>query len=516
MQSLPSHQACGEVSLDSNDPVAAKQDPIERTKNKGIPSNGAPCWSRKNTAETGPSTRGPLSISSSISGISALTLRFPTICCLVVTLFAVGVPSVSAAPELRAMLEIEVDVDTVTFIVIRTFSDQPALNARSKIDAQYGNQDGTVQTAEVSAFLRDLEQTNVEDDPSCLERIDAVLLDHKPPALLSRIAYQAEGLEGAVASAEPFIERQSITYTFEGTGPTPRVDVGLRHLNVELLAAPCTNEITIGEGARGPSRGNFSVHLKPATLPWRPETVEPSSVLALWDGSGFVAETAPERHFLSQTKFYIHFGSPLESPSRITDTGHVRAEPLSASVQPYENQTAAMWFVVSIASIGGWAAWRWRRTVLFALFARLERGDVMNHPARRALMSAVQHQPGSCIADLEVSCNLSHTTAIHHLRILERSNLVRLQRNAGRTLVHSAGPIPAAAGTYVSSIQLKVEDLVRARPGIVLSEVADELEMPRQLVRYHIRHLETVGRVSIRRDSRFRRHFASAGPEGAA
>src|SRR5205814_1837843 len=101
--------------------------------------------------------------------------------------------------------------------------------------------------------------------------------------------------------------------------------------------------------------------------------------------------------------------------------------------------------------------WIWPKAKLLAalgLFSRLERGELLNHPARARLAQLVEANPGIHFHDLARQAGLANGSAVHHLRKLTDAGHVSLRRS-GRYTCYFPGdrvePTQAAAAPILKS-----------------------------------------------------------------
>lgn len=164
--------------------------------------------------------------------------------------------------------------------------------------------------------------------------------------------------------------------------------------------------------------------------------------------------------------------------------------------------------------VGAWAfePLRYRLlSLLGSLFARIHRGDLLDHDLRARIHETIGRHPGVNYATLRRQLTVPNGTLTHHLRVLERAELIRVRRQFLRVQFFPTGrPLPPAAGA--AGVQERVLALVRADPGLRTTEVSKRLGLSKQLASYHLLELARRGEVRIDRAGRTARCYASAPP----
>jgi DNA-binding MarR family transcriptional regulator len=150
------------------------------------------------------------------------------------------------------------------------------------------------------------------------------------------------------------------------------------------------------------------------------------------------------------------------------------------------------------------------------LFSRFDKDEVLEHNTREQLYQYIRNNPGPSFSDLRRALDLSNGTLVHHLRILEAQEFVKPVRDGFRTRFYIRGP-RVVVTTYLTRTQQTILEAIQTHPGLTQKELAGLLGLPRESVFYHARKLETVGKLRIAKEGKWRRYFpAPEGPEAAA
>lgn len=168
----------------------------------------------------------------------------------------------------------------------------------------------------------------------------------------------------------------------------------------------------------------------------------------------------------------------------------------------------------------GFLYWVWPKLGLVGLFSRLERGELLDHPARAKLVQIVEAQPGIHFHDLAQKAELANGTAVHHLRKLSDSGHLAVRRSGRYTCYFPGGRVDphtaAAAPLLKSEGARQVLEAVRGKPGMSNLEVAQATGLQPSTVNYHVQRLSQAGLVAALRDGRMVRLHPGirAGPTG--
>jgi DNA-binding transcriptional ArsR family regulator len=216
----------------------------------------------------------------------------------------------------------------------------------------------------------------------------------------------------------------------------------------------------------------------------------PASVvlLALLAASAIAGGTSEEAH---ATK---HETPIPPSPSDAARLGELAGTALAAG---------------SVAALAGLGAFAWPRLkplLAAPLFTRIERDEVLANETRARMHALITGEPGihgHAIAD---HLQLGWSTTVYHLRVLERSGLLR-SRQEGRykcyfvtgdeRLHHTAAVVLLRQPTSRA-----IMDTVAARPGLIQKEVCGVLGVSSALASWHLQRLERAGLVRSERQGR--------------
>jgi predicted transcriptional regulator len=185
--------------------------------------------------------------------------------------------------------------------------------------------------------------------------------------------------------------------------------------------------------------------------------------------------------------------------------------PPTQAIEPAtQNEPAGGWSamtqVTSVAAwgavaVGGAIALAWIvKGALAALFTRLERGALLEHPVRSRIHDAVQAEPGIHYQELSRRVGVAQGTLRHHLAALERGGVLRAVKGPRHTCYFAAGTTDrhtlTAAPLLRSDGARRVLLHAHAAPGLGTNELAAALGMSASTVHTHLKRLEAAGVVA--------------------
>lgn len=141
------------------------------------------------------------------------------------------------------------------------------------------------------------------------------------------------------------------------------------------------------------------------------------------------------------------------------------------------------------------------------LFTRFGRGEILGHERRDLLFHYIHENPGRSLSDLARDVGLKNGVLLHHLHVLEAQEFIKSIREGMRRRYFVRGP-RIAAPAYLTPIQSRILETVRAQPGLTQRELSGVVGLPRQSVLYHTRRLAGAGLLDLASEGRLRRHFA--------
>jgi DNA-binding transcriptional ArsR family regulator len=322
-----------------------------------------------------------------------------------------------------------------------------------------------------------------------------------PPAGLP-----ASGVPAQYPTAASLLARWA---AFDGSG-TPGSAWSFHLECVEMAGESCRSAQVVA--AAGLQRADMTFLYSPFALPGNPFGTETWAIV-----DRFV-EFTQDGH---ATRMRVHddrvdtasVGSgPLPPmPSASGEGGfHVRSAAVSGLPPtrwlPAPEQAASVGFLGLLLGAVYWVWPKMKALAFLGLFSRVERGDLLDHPARQRLVQLVEAEPGVHFHVLAQRAGLANGTATHHLRKLEQGGHVTVRRSGRYACYFPGGRVEAreaaAAPILKSGGARQVLATVRARPGLSNLELANATGLTPSTVNYHAQRLATAGLVEALRDGR--------------
>jgi predicted transcriptional regulator len=167
--------------------------------------------------------------------------------------------------------------------------------------------------------------------------------------------------------------------------------------------------------------------------------------------------------------------------------------------------------VVSIGLVLSAEAGRYGITrLVFPLYTRLKRDEVLDHFVRGQIYGFIVSNPGEHYSMIKDSLNVNNGTLSHHLRTLEVQGFIKSRRDGTyRRFYPVKMSIPQGEGQKLSDLQIGILDIVRQTGADGASQrfIADMLDASQQTVSYNLRALCRTGSVRIEHDGRRTRYY---------
>ncbi len=152
-----------------------------------------------------------------------------------------------------------------------------------------------------------------------------------------------------------------------------------------------------------------------------------------------------------------------------------------------------------------YAFWPTLKAAPLALFSRLQKPKLLEHPTRQMIVDAVAGQPGIHFNELRRVTGLANGTLRHHIDHLLRNDLLTKRSTEGYTCLFlksidrnsmEAAPVLRSKGAQA------VLASIRKEPGVTGKAVAERLGLSPATVAYHVKRLQGAGAVRAERVGR--------------
>ncbi len=152
-----------------------------------------------------------------------------------------------------------------------------------------------------------------------------------------------------------------------------------------------------------------------------------------------------------------------------------------------------------------YAFWPALKAAPLALFSRLQKPSLLEHPTRQLIIDAITAQPGIHLNELRRLTGLANGTLRHHVDHLLRNDLLTKRTTEGYTCLflksvdrHQLDTAPVLRSKGAQAVLESIRD----DPGITGKVVAERLGLSPATVAYHVKRLEGAGAIQTDRVGR--------------
>jgi predicted transcriptional regulator len=142
---------------------------------------------------------------------------------------------------------------------------------------------------------------------------------------------------------------------------------------------------------------------------------------------------------------------------------------------------------------------------------RQKRMALLLHPFRRDLYQVLCENPGTYLLELVEMLESPLGTLTWHLRILEREGLVKSIKFAGKRLYYPkmlrSREAEMAYLTMRSETAQKIFAFIVNNPGCYQEQMAENLGVHHDTVRWHVTRMEEVGLCKVIKEGRKKKHY---------
>lgn len=136
-------------------------------------------------------------------------------------------------------------------------------------------------------------------------------------------------------------------------------------------------------------------------------------------------------------------------------------------------------------------------------YSRFDDSDPLDHDRRREVFGVIEEKPGTYLSEVSEAADVPLSTARHHVRVLEREDLVASAKVRGKRRFYPDGieKVELAAAMDDEPTAAVLDALARLGPSSVAT-IADELGRDSSTVTHHLQRLDDDGLVERERDGR--------------
>lgn len=148
------------------------------------------------------------------------------------------------------------------------------------------------------------------------------------------------------------------------------------------------------------------------------------------------------------------------------------------------------------------------RTLVFPLYTRLKKEEILDHFVRGQIYGFVMSHPGEHYNAIREHLKVTNGTLSHHLRTLEMQGFVKSHRDGVLKRFYPVDMrIPRDKGIKLSDLQMGVVEVIRSSDGATQADICKELGVSQQCVSYNLRNLSREGVLRFERDGRLKKYY---------
>ncbi|MEA3199995.1 MAG: hypothetical protein QOE90_1423 [Thermoplasmata archaeon] len=204
------------------------------------------------------------------------------------------------------------------------------------------------------------------------------------------------------------------------------------------------------------------------------------------------ARYATDRPALNAT-FHLLVGgaaAAIAPPPGAQGSGFAMQVPAAAYVMVGTGAAAGVVVILARTDAGKWIA----AVATLPLYTRLVKADVLGNEVRAGIHAFAAQHPGARLSEIQRGVDVTTSTLVFHLRVLEREGYLTTSREWSRRRYWVTGNVPVARREG-RDVAATLTGILAREPGLGPAAVAARLGISRQLARYHLRALERDGIV---------------------
>lgn len=137
---------------------------------------------------------------------------------------------------------------------------------------------------------------------------------------------------------------------------------------------------------------------------------------------------------------------------------------------------------------------------LLRMFSRLDHEKLLENATRARIHAVVAAEPGIHYKEIIRRVDKAHGLVRHHLKVLVAGGVLQERATNGHVCFYLSGATPAdrkSAGLLRSEVAQSLLERVRSRPGLTVAQLAHEMQVSPQTIRYHLHRFEEAGLIGL-------------------
>ncbi|MBN1389882.1 MAG: ArsR family transcriptional regulator [Candidatus Thermoplasmatota archaeon] len=147
--------------------------------------------------------------------------------------------------------------------------------------------------------------------------------------------------------------------------------------------------------------------------------------------------------------------------------------------------------------------------LLIPLYSKIKKSKI-EKGTRHEILGYLKAKPGANYSELKRNLDLNDGSLVHHLRVLEREDMVYSKKMGKYKLFYvSSYRRQATIRDYISPFQLRIMEIILQNPGIVPNKLSKILDRTQTDMSYHLGELSRNGLLEKRKKGRNIHYFIS-------
>lgn len=135
------------------------------------------------------------------------------------------------------------------------------------------------------------------------------------------------------------------------------------------------------------------------------------------------------------------------------------------------------------------------------MYTKIKHDELLKHQMRKDIYAYIKKHPGKPYRHIMKDMNLKSGVLTHHINMLEREEYIKSVQDGIYRRFYTFDA-QKDDSTILNTHQQNILKIVRAKPGLTQTDIANHLGITRMLVNYHLKVLDSEGLVEIRKHGR--------------
>lgn len=148
------------------------------------------------------------------------------------------------------------------------------------------------------------------------------------------------------------------------------------------------------------------------------------------------------------------------------------------------------------------------KTLIFPLYTRLKKEEVLDHFVRGQIYGFVMSHPGAHYNAIKQHLKVTNGTLSHHLRTLEMQGFLKSRRDGTLKRFYPIDvQVPRSEGIKLSDLQMGIIEMIKEKDGPTQGEISRKMGISQQSTSYNLRNLSREGILRFEKEGRLKRYY---------